>query len=157
MLRTAIILNFLLVIGLGMYIFLRPSSGKTVFVLNNEVFAGFKGKQILEDKMKMLQTNHKRELDSLSVLVQQGSKPELLQHYKDTEESYRILEQELSEQYTADIWKRINAYLVDFGKAKGYNFILGANGNGNLMYANDGVNVTKEAVEYINMKFEADD
>lgn len=158
MIRAILVLNFLLIIALAVYVLLKPSTeGKTVYVLNSAVFAGFKGKQTLESKLKKMKEDNKKVLDSLSGVVERNNKPEILQHYRNTEDNFRILEQQLSEQYTADIWKRINAYLVAFGKEKHYAFIFGASGNGNVMYADDAVNVTEEAIEFINNKYEAEE
>ena len=52
------------------------------------------------------------------------------------------------------IWKQINQYISDFGKEKGYDVILGANGQGSLMFGNENINLTKEISDYINTKYE---
>jgi hypothetical protein len=157
MIRGLLILNFVLVVALGVLFFWKPSGGKMVFVLNNEVFAGFKGKLVLEEKLKTVRAENKRTLDSLILIVQGSNKPEVTQYYRDTEENFRITEQHLSEQYTADIWKRINTYMIEFGKEHNYTFVLGATGNGNLMYASEALNVTPDAIEFINKKYEAEE
>ena len=48
------------------------------------------------------------------------------------------------------IWKEINAKVTEYGKEKGIDFILGAKGDGTIMYANEAKEITKEIIEYIN-------
>jgi outer membrane protein len=157
MIRVLVFINLVLVLAIGFYCFFDRPKKQIVYVMNNEVFAGFNGKQLLEDKLNKVRADNKKVLDSLIVMVQRSNKPEVADYYRAKEETFRMNEQSLSEQYTADIWKRINAYLLDFGKEKGYEYILGASGNGTIMYADEGMNVTKDAIEYVNKKYEAED
>ena len=69
----------------------------------------------------------------------------------------KVEQQELSSRYTADIWKRINHYVSDYGKTEGYDFIFGATGDGGLMYANDVNDITDEVILYLNKKYESGD
>jgi len=154
MIRILVIVNLVLLLALGAYVFFRPSSGKTVFVINGDLFAGFKGKKMLEEKLNGLRTQNKRLLDSLSFEAGRSNKPEVIRQIQATADNIRMSEQQISQQYTEDIWKRINTYMVDFGKDKGYAYVFGASGNGNLMFAADALNVTDEAVSYINKKYD---
>ncbi|MBP7809087.1 MAG: OmpH family outer membrane protein [Bacteroidia bacterium] len=51
------------------------------------------------------------------------------------------------------IWNQINQYVSDFGRQKNYSFIFGANGQGNLMFANKELDLTDEVVGYINNRY----
>lgn len=48
---------------------------------------------------------------------------------------------------------RINEFVKEYGKEKGYDFILGANGSGNIMYAKEGLNITLEVLEGLNRQY----
>lgn len=51
------------------------------------------------------------------------------------------------------IWKRLNPYLEEYGKEKGYDFIYGANGTGNVLYADKELNVTDDLIKYVNNRY----
>ncbi len=72
-----------------------------------------------------------------------------MQQYKQFEESNKILEN----QHFDSVWKRLNAYVQEFSEKEGYTFVLGATGNGNLMYANEGKDITQDLVKYCNNKY----
>lgn len=51
------------------------------------------------------------------------------------------------------IWNRLNPLLQEFGKQKKVDFILGANGMGSILYASDQVDLTQEAIQYVNSNY----
>ena len=65
---------------------------------------------------------------------------------------YRKTEERNKEVETM-IWKRLNPYLVDFGKEKGFLYLYGANGTGNVLYADKSQDVTEELIEYVNKRY----
>lgn len=70
------------------------------------------------------------------------------------------LEQELGrlqEDYqgiNVTVWNRINPLLATFGKSKGYDIIVGANGMGTVLYGKPAIDITQEVVDYINKDYE---
>lgn len=146
-------LNFILVLALAGYIFFKPTAtGRNAYVMNQRIFAEFKGKIELEEKLNALRGLHKKQLDSLAAGIIQPGQDALYQEHLRT---LALKEQELSERYTADIWKRINQYIVAYGKKEGYDFIFGASGDGSIMYAGEANDVTDDVVSYINKQYEA--
>jgi outer membrane protein len=137
-------------LGLGTYCLLTPKSGKHGYIINQKVFEGFKGKIELEKKLKLQLKAHSQSLDSLQKLMDSDFNTDLLKKYQDLKNKFVSEEQQLSEQFTADIWKEINRYVEQYGKDKGYDFIYGATGNGSLMYGNKSVDLTNEMIIYIN-------
>jgi outer membrane protein len=125
----------------------------TVFISNQRVFSEFLGTKELEKKLNDIKAKNHRSVDSLSRLIHISTDPAAISMYQQGIDDIKLIENQLSEQYTADIWKRINQLLTEFGKQKGYNFILGAAGNGSLMYANEADNVTEEVILFINKKY----
>ena len=51
------------------------------------------------------------------------------------------------------IWKRLNPYLVDYGKEHGYQYIYGANGTGNVLYADTSKDITDDVIKYSNNRY----
>jgi outer membrane protein len=146
--------NFVLLAGLAIYVFMF-SSEKKAYILNQQVFNGFAGKQELEKKLEGLRQGHRKTLDSLRIIIEGQKDDNLIASYQRDAENFAIEERELSEKYTADIWKQINAYVGDYGKSKGYDFIFGTSGDGNIMYANDAHDITKDVVTYINQRYKS--
>ncbi|CAM1359157.1 OmpH family outer membrane protein [Tenacibaculum xiamenense] len=52
------------------------------------------------------------------------------------------------------VWERLNTYVREFGKERNYDVVLGAQGQGNIMYSKEEFNVTDEFIEYANSKYE---
>lgn len=154
-LAIALILN-ILVIGSGVYLFLQKNAGNTAFIYNQKVFEGFKGTQDLKKKLKEVQLRDRRILDSLVILIGQGRSDMEQIHQKKQQES-ELHQQQLSDQYTADVWKRINTYVADYGKNQGFDFIYGASGDGSLMYARESLDITNPVIDYCNQRYESGD
>ena len=143
---------------MGVYIFMHRNEEKKGYVLNQRVFDEFKGKKELEQRLIALQNTHKARLDSITLLIQrQPANKELIARYNEQLKSFDLEQQDLSQRYTADIWKRINQYISEYGKKNGYSFIFGATGEGNLMYADDINNITDDVIADINKQYEAAD
>jgi outer membrane protein len=148
-------LNLILVLALGTYVVLKDiRQEKKGYVLNQRVFDEFTGKKELEEKLSQLSNTHKKHLDSLALVVQTNSgNKNLVDDYNETLRNFELQHQELSQRYTADIWKRINQYLSDYGKENGYAFIFGATGDGSLMYAGESNDITDEVIKHINKSY----
>lgn len=52
------------------------------------------------------------------------------------------------------VWNRLNPLLEEYGKEKGIELLIGATGNGSLLYADKGRDLTNDLIEYINRKHE---
>jgi outer membrane protein len=61
--------------------------------------------------------------------------------------------QSINKEIEGMIWKRLNPYLVDFGKEQGYLYIYGANGTGNVLYADASEDITEEIIKYVNKRY----
>lgn len=148
-------LNFIVIVALGGYTFYSQSQeDKKVFILNQRVFNEFEGTRQLETKLEQLKRTHQQNLDSLGYFLKVESSETLMLKYEDLNRQYTLDEKAISEKYTAAIWKDINQYIAEFGKEKHCDFIFGANGNGNLMFANEVHDVTDEVIQYVNKRYE---
>lgn len=69
---------------------------------------------------------------------------------QEAQEIYSERQQKLDEQILA----QISSYLKDFGKAKGFAYLHGANGSGNILFAADNEDVTADAIQFVNNRYE---
>lgn len=75
------------------------------------------------------------------------------EYYLEKAQQFEEDNQALKQKFDAEINKQLNQYLKDYGEKGGYKYIFGANGSGNLMYANEGDNVTPQVIIYINERY----
>ncbi len=66
------------------------------------------------------------------------------------QEELTLRYQEKSKQYDGIIWGELNRTISEYGKKNGIDFILGAKGDGNIMYASDRCDITDALIKYIN-------
>ncbi|MFH2144263.1 MAG: OmpH family outer membrane protein [Bacteroidota bacterium] len=54
---------------------------------------------------------------------------------------------------TQTVLNEVNDYINEYGKKHGYRYILGANGSGNLVYAEEAYNITEQVLEGLNSEY----
>jgi outer membrane protein len=154
--ESLIILNIALTAMILFLLFSNRDNERSGYILNSQVFEGFKGKKELEQKLTRLRAENTRYLDSLSLLVKNNPSESVKSAFMQTQQQLMLKEQQVSAAYTEDLWKRINEYVLAYGKENKYDFIYGASGEGNLMYADESKNISLEVIEYMNKKYESE-
>jgi outer membrane protein len=146
------------------------SAPKTAYVDLGKVYNEFALKKELEGKIQQLQQIRKAQLDSieldLNILGKNLQSPavanreELENQFREKREQYMFNKQKIDEEsanltqtYDDQIWKQLNQYIKDYGKAHKYTYIFGAEGSGALMYADDAVNITESLSVYANNQY----
>lgn len=71
------------------------------------------------------------------------AKQQYLDYYKDS----------VANNYSEKVWNQLNSYVEQYGEENSFDVIIGMQGNGNVMYAREGVNITDEVVAYANQKY----
>lgn len=144
----------------------KKNEKKIGYVTTLIAFEEFELKKELETKYKKSQIIKQTYLDSIKLSIQSLSQSQLNRD-SDTEnkieelkKSYLLKESQFNQenevvyqQYNEQIWKQLNQYIEDYGKENGYDYLLGASGQGSIMYANEKDNVTKEIITYANNKY----
>jgi len=139
------------------------------FIENNKLYSEFDFTQELEGKLQLFSDSRTRELDSLKTMFELETKrfekmeeiPSVdYSKYTDLrntlvfkEKSYEEDLYSLKNEYQSSIWERLNEHIKDYAILNNYDFILGATGTGNLMFAKDSTNVTNKLITYSNLKF----
>ncbi len=142
---------------------------KTAYINITEVFNQFDLKKQLEKKYTVTKNARDKVLDSLKFNLQmlntKLSDPKfrndtLLVYFNLKKEEFYQKNgefekdnQNYSTQLDSEVLSQLNQYIKDFGKEHKYDYILGTDGNGSIMYAVDNKDITKEIVEYINLKY----
>lgn len=148
------------------YLFSKKE-GKTGYVYVEKLYDGYKGKSDIEKDLKAIENKQhnildtlKLEITALEAQVANGNK-QAANMAEMKKGNYTRLVQEFSEYNTVEsqkhvqeLLKQINEYVKDYGEEKGYSYVFGATGNGSLMYAAKGDDLTEEVAQYINKKYE---
>jgi outer membrane protein len=172
------ILNIVLLaglLGLGTYQLLKKE--KTVFVDIGKLMQEYKGMKDAragyEKKAAQWQANadtliaqwqnelksYEKERSRMSK-KEQELKEELLrnkqQQINQYQEAIKMKARDEDQALTQNVVNAINDYIKEYGKSKGYTFILGANGSGNIAYADESRDITKEIIEGLNKQYNAE-
>lgn len=162
-----------LIIGLGVLLgVVYAKIPKTAYVELSGIYNDFEMKKEREIQLTKVQQARQAILDSLELQLSVMSRSlqgayderkvenEQVQAYQGLQQEYlrkkNAFEQEnraTVARYEEEIWKQINQYIKDYGKQNDYSYILGADGSGAVMYANEGDNITDEIKRYINERY----
>lgn len=143
---------------------------KYVYINSGKVFSEFKMSKELFKQLDDVQKTRQHILDSLYRNIQQYSQylqenkisdpvkiNQLAMGQEEFQYKQHMFEEENSKliaEYNEKIWSQINGYIAEYGKEHHYTFILGASGQGNLMYADENKEVTEDVLNYINKRYD---
>ncbi|HEU4717369.1 MAG TPA: OmpH family outer membrane protein [Bacteroidia bacterium] len=155
--------------GTGMGLYSKMSGPKYGYVKIKDVFDRFDMKKEMETKYQKDNGWKQRELDSMAFVLQgegnrlksMGEVPDSLARdfslrQNDFLARRKQLEDEKQSQtseYNQQIINRMNQYINEYGQHNGYDFILGDDGNGNVMFASPARDITEPIIRYINDRY----
>jgi outer membrane protein len=157
------VLSYLVISNLG-----YSGDDKQVYVVTGELFAEFDYQKELDAEYNALKEVKLKELESfqqeIAYLEIQARKPkassEAIAQYNQGYSQYLSYEAkitnelaELNKQYSVNIWEKLNALISQYGEEHNYQVIFGADGTGNIMYAQEDINITKDLITYCNLKY----
>lgn len=160
---------FIIAISVSISYFLLKEETKIAFIDINKVFQKFDYKMELEKKLIKTSEMRTQKLDTLEFELKILSKQLEAEGAKDKEklglfqakrEYYFQKKQEFDEdnttltnQYNEQVLKQLTQYVNDYGKENSYNYILGAEGGGSIMYGKPKNDITEDIITYINNKY----
>ena len=138
------------------------NKGKIVHIQSAQVFAEFQLKLELESKLSNLEQSRTRVLKELELEIKamesRAGAADTLQflvdQYVAKEAEFAKDQSEQSEQFTEQIWTQLNQYLQDYCDAEGISYLLGADGSGHLMGADENKDVTEEVIAFVNQQYQ---
>lgn len=148
------ILSSRLVIGASLVWLLSScSQQKTGYVDIFKLVKEFELQQEYSADAKREMDREKAAIDSVIYIEQQKNPTGYESVKEELYATYYRRTDEINKRIESMIWKRLNPYLEEFGKDKGYTFIYGANGTGNVLYADKSKDITDEVIDYVNKRY----
>lgn len=152
-----------LIIGVVVCFIFWPAS-KTGYIVTGKLYDSYKGSKELNAKVQQQQNRYRLILDSLRIeitVAASSTDPVQLKRAEEMKNTYTALSNEFvqyNEQYVQNeqgkIWNQLNEYVSTYGIEHKYMMIYGANGTGNVMYADSSLNITEPVLEYANAKYD---
>lgn len=146
----------------------NSSNSKIGYVKIEQVYEEFDLKKQLSSQLSSLQIKRKNEMDSLGLKIKMlesqlknQNKPsesevtfykQLLDEYEIRSDQYNEEETRISSTFNEQIVNQINRYIKEYAIMNNYSIIHGTDGNGNIMYAEEDLDVTNKVIQYINKK-----
>ncbi|WP_299311233.1 OmpH family outer membrane protein [uncultured Aquimarina sp.] len=159
-----VICNFLFLVvisALFSFCFLSRSESTIAYVDNVTLFNGFNMSKDLGKINNGKIIKQKKKLDSLYTIYSIFKEQKNTEKATTLETQLRLEDQELrkineyfSKEVSQQVWNRLNQYIKEYGESNQYRIILGTQGNGNIMFAREGVDITETVLEYANTKYE---
>lgn len=132
-----------------------------------KVFDGFNMKKELQKEYERNVNIIQKELDSLSIVVQEIQSKQQDEQFRNSESYQRIgsrvkfllsskesLEGEDVKIMDNQIQERMNIYLKEFGEAHSFDFLLAYSNDFPVLYCDTTNDVTVEAIEFINDRYD---
>lgn len=157
------ILNSIIILILlifGAFYYFNETKEDLVYIDNIKLFNSFNmTKDIKTIEETKIYTKGK-ELDSLYAIFQtikdkQDNSSKILQKqiaYKS--KAFRELQDNYSHNLSNTVWNRLNGYIKAYAQIHHLKIILGTSGNGNVLYAEEAIDVTAQIIEFSNQKYE---
>ena len=135
------------------------------YVSTTQLYDRFDYKLEMEKELGGVERRRKQVLDSLALDVQKLSteadrSAEQRKQFEQTRRQYGMLQEQFSDEhetmvrsYQEKILKQMNQYVKEYGDAHHYDYIMGADGSGALMYANNAHDLTEPVSKYINERY----
>lgn len=72
------------------------------------------------------------------------------------EQEIEAIRVQVKNEINKKVWNRLNSYIKEYGKKNKLKLILGAQGNGNIMYGDSLQDITQQFIAYANKKYEGE-
>lgn len=148
---------------------------KLVYIDSNKLLAGYQGMKDAQADFQIKSKTWKANVDTLMAEVQRSimdyekESPkmsakekelsrELIKTKQKQLQDYQRAIQEQSAQkdqeMTQQVLVKVNTFLTEYGKSKDYNIIFGATTAGNIIYAEEAMDITDEVLELLNSQYQ---
>lgn len=111
---------------------------------------------MLLDSMKLNQESLERQYQTTPTEIVRAQYEKASRDLYLKEKDFERKNEALLNSYNEQVWSRLNVYIEQFGKQNKFDLVLGINGAGNLMYANENLDLTEELLTYCNNLFKGE-
>ncbi len=146
----------------GIVVLTSCTSRESIAYVNpNKLIQGYHGAVTQHEVFVAKSKEWQQRVDSLSMELQalskapaatRASKEQQLTSYRDAVQQQA---QQENERLTKAVLEEINGYLKQYGKEKGYTFIMAATTSGNIVYAAPGTDISEEVLHGLNRQYDA--
>ncbi len=151
-----IVMLLLVVIG-GVTGYFMKSGDKVRFVSMTKLYLESSYYTKFQGDLKTLETQSNAQLADIQKGIRDykasGAEPAFIKELEDEllkkQETLTAQYQEKSKKFDEIIWGEINRILSEYGKKNGIDFVLGAKGDGNIMFASDRCDITEDVLTYM--------
>lgn len=147
---------------------------KVMYVDNSQLLNDYQEKKDIETLLQKKIDKYNRKRDSISRIFQveaqqfeqqaqslgkdvaQRKYNELMQKSQMIQQSLMQEEQGIQNESRSQmdsLLSKVKKFVKEYGKEKGYDYILGANDGGSVLYGEESKNITKEVVKALNEKY----
>ncbi|MEO9803169.1 MAG: OmpH family outer membrane protein [Reichenbachiella sp.] len=101
-------------------------------------------------------TDHEMNIPQMSTKRKNQSEEEIRKKQKELIQYQEAIQKKAAEadnKMTAQVLAEVNSFLQSYGDSRKYKMILAATNAGNIVHANEGLNITKEVIEELNRKY----
>ena len=150
--------------NIGLFLLLLASACtsdcRLAYVNSNKLMQGYHGATAQHDVFQAKAKEWQQRVDSLSTELQALStapadtrtgKEQQLLRYRDAVQQQA---QQENQRVTQAVLDEINTYIKQYGKEKGYAFILGATETGNIVYAAEGTDISDDVLKGLNAQYD---
>lgn len=146
----------------------QTAKEKSAWIDIKKLYSEFDYKKEIEKKVKSIEGERQRIMDSLEldlkIFIKKAESvkpdPEKINEFEAKRQEYLMKKDQfekdnitMEENYNAQILNQLNQYVKDYCKENKLEFVFGADGNGNLMYAPESKDITTDVLVYVNNKY----
>jgi len=132
-----------------------------VYIDNVRLFNNFNmALDISKQKNPQLE-NAKKKLDSLYTIYQIYREQDNVKNasalesiIREQDLGFRQISQNHTQEMSTKIWDRLNQYVKEYAELNEYEIVFGTRGDGNIMFARNGTDITAQLLAYANAKYE---
>jgi len=103
---------------------------------------------------------YQSQMNSMSEAQRKEKEQELMQKQQMLQQQQQMVGQKLREQSNTvmdSMVTKIKDYVKDYGKENNYTYIFGSNESANIMYAEDGLDITQDILSELNVEYGGSD
>ncbi len=146
--------SFIVLAMAGIMINSKVQKSSVAYIDISKMLEGYKFKKDMEAEGTKNLYQIKNTVDSLKLIQKMGNNPLVDSQVMYAERAFEQYYSYSNQEMTKKIWERLNPLLEEFGKEVGCELIVGANGAGSVLFGSKKIDVTEDAIGFINRKYE---
>lgn len=150
-----------LIIVVALINYLQSNNQEDIAYINNiQLFNSFNMTKDIKTLEEAKINAQGKELDSLYALLQSKKDKEsvslknIQQQIAYKSKSFQELQDDYTHNLSKNVWNRLHIYIKEYAQAHNLKIILGTSGNGNVMFAEEAIDITNQILEFSNKKYE---